>query len=141
MNSEYELKNADGKVTDMKEAMAEAVDEKSINGTRENLYNIRRRLEDIIYNTNLNVDSTKDPEKLAKINNIILELEKSAINLGAVVSESETDEGVELTPEQIAELKKMREEEKRSHQNSNNGSQQNNGNRQNNGRQHNKGRK
>lgn len=141
VNSEYELKNADGKVTDMKEAMAEAVDEKSINGTRENLYNIRRRLEDIIYNTNLNVDSTKDPEKLAKINNIILELEKSAINLGAVVSESETDEGVELTPEQIAELKKMREEEKRSHQNSNNGSQQNNGNRQNNGRQHNKGRK
>jgi metallo-beta-lactamase family protein len=108
-NSEYELE-AGGSVVSMKEAIAEAVDERTINEARDNLYNVRRRLEDIIYNTNLSVDQTTDPEKLAKINNIILELEKSAINLGAVISESDEDENVELTDEQIAELKAAREE-------------------------------
>ena len=108
-NSEYELE-AGGSVVSMKEAIAEAVDERTINEARDNLYNVRRRLEDIIYNTNLSVDQSTDPEKLAKINNIILELEKSAINLGAVISESDEDENVELTDEQIAELKAAREE-------------------------------
>jgi len=94
----------------MKEAIAEAVDERKINEARDNLYNVRRRLEDIIYNTDLSVDSTTDPEKLAKINNIILELEKSAINLGAVITESEEDERIELTDEQRQQLREAREE-------------------------------
>jgi hypothetical protein len=94
----------------MKEAIAEAVDERKVNEARDNLFNVRRRLEDIIYNTDLSVDNTTDPEKLAKINNIILELEKSAINLGAVITESEEDENVQLTDEQRQQLKEAREE-------------------------------
>ena len=39
-----------------------------------------------------------------------MELEKSVINLGSVISESEESENVELTDEQIAELKAAREE-------------------------------
>ena len=46
-----------------------------------------------------------DPEKLARINNIIMELEKSVINLGSAISESDESENVQLTEEQIAELK------------------------------------
>lgn len=111
VNSEYELEAAEGKVVNMKEAMAEAVDAKTINESRENLFNVRRRLEDIIYNTNLSVDQNADPEKIAKINNIILELEKSAINLGATISESGADEGIDLTDEQRQELKEAREAE------------------------------
>ena len=109
VNSEYELEEGGGVIT-MKEAIADAVDEKRVNEARENLYNVRRRLEDILYNANLSVNNGTDPEKLAKINNIIMEVEKSVINLGSVISESEESENVELTDEQIAELKASREE-------------------------------
>ena len=109
VNAEYELEPSNGVVVDMKEAMAEAVDEKSLNSARDNLFNVRRRLEDIIYNTNLSIDKSTNPERLAKINNIILELEKSAINLGAVISERDEDDGIELTQEEIEELKEERD--------------------------------
>ena len=109
VNSEYELEESGGVVT-RKEAIADAVDEKRVNEARENLYNVRRRLEDILYNANLSVDKSTDPEKLARINNIIMELEKSVINLGSAISESDESENVELTEEQIAELKAAREE-------------------------------
>ena len=75
-NSEYELEPASGEVLSMQEAMAEAVDEKTINEARHNLFVVRRRLEDIIYNTDLAVTPETSPEQLAKINNIILELDK-----------------------------------------------------------------
>ena len=39
-----------------------------------------------------------------------LELEKSVINLGSAISESDESENVQLTEEQIAELKAAREE-------------------------------
>ena len=109
VNSEYELEESGGVVT-RKEAIADAVDEKRVNEARENLYNVRRRLEDILYNANLSVDKGTDPEKLARINNIIMELEKLVINLGSAISESDESENVELTEEQIAELKAAREE-------------------------------
>ena len=109
VNSEYELEESGGVVT-RKEAIADAVDEKRVNEARENLYNVRRRLEDILYNANLSVNKGTDPEKLARINNIIMELEKSVINLGSAISESDESENVELTEEQIAELKAAREE-------------------------------
>ncbi len=112
VNSEYELEAGGGVVT-MKEAIADAVDEKRVNEARENLYNVRRRLEDILYNANLNVDKRTDPEKLARINNIIMELEKSVINLGSVISESDESENVELTEEQITQLREAREETER----------------------------
>jgi hypothetical protein len=97
----------------MKEAMAEAVDERTVNTARENLFNVRRRLEDIIYNTDLSVDQNTDPEKLARINNIILELEKSAINLGATISESDEDDGIELTAADIEAIKEENEKRKK----------------------------
>ena len=109
VNAEYELEESGGVVT-RKEAIADAVDEKRVNEARENLYNVRRRLEDILYNANLSVNKGTDPEKLARINNIIMELEKSVINLGSAISESDESENVELTEEQIAELKAAREE-------------------------------
>lgn len=112
-NAEFELENTEGAVVDMKEAMAEAVDERTVNTARENLFNVRRRLEDIIYNTDLSVDQNTDPEKLARINNIILELEKSAINLGATISESDEDDGIELTAADIEAIKEENEKRKK----------------------------
>ncbi|MDO4869418.1 MAG: MBL fold metallo-hydrolase [Bacillota bacterium] len=111
-NAEYELENAGGTVVNMKEAMAEAVDEKTVNEARENLFNVRRRLEDIIYNTNLSVDQNTDPEKLARINNIILELEKSAINLGATIVDNGGDDGIEITKEEMDAIKEEQRHKK-----------------------------
>lgn len=112
-NAEFALDGPEGAAVDMKAAMAEAVDEKSVNDARDNLFNVRRRLEDIIYNTNLSVDQNTEPEKLARINNIILELEKSAINLGATISERDEDDGIALTAEDIEAIRQEKEKEKR----------------------------
>ena len=98
----------------MTEAMAEAVDEKTVNEARANLFNVRRRLEDIIYNTDLAVGNDTSPEQLAKINNIILELEKSAINLGATLTEGKDGtKDIELTPADKASIAAAKELEER----------------------------
>ena len=110
VNSEFELASTEGVIVDMKEAMAEAVDEKTVNDARDNLFNVRRRLEDIIYNTDLSIDKNTDPEKLARINNIILELEKSAINLGSAISERGDDDSINLTEEDKAAIEAVKEE-------------------------------
>ena len=113
-NAEYELEASSGEVISMTEAMAEAVDEKTVNEARANLFNVRRRLEDIIYNTDLAVGNDTSPEQLAKINNIILELEKSAINLGATLTEGKDGtKDIELTPADKASIAAVKELEER----------------------------
>lgn len=72
------------------EAMEDAVDEEALNNLRNNLFKIHRGIEDILYNTKLAVGEDISKEKLAKINNMVLELEKSTINLGSAVSDDET---------------------------------------------------
>ena len=115
-NAEYELEPASGEVISMTEAMAEAVNEKDINETRHTLFNVRRRLEDIIYNTDLAIGPETSPEQLAKINNIILELEKSAINLGSTLTEGKDgSKDIELTDADratIAAVKELAQREK-----------------------------
>ena len=71
----------------MEQAMADAIDEETLANTRNNIADIHRRLEDILYNAKLMVGGDIEPEKLARINNIVLELEKSTINLGAEVGQ------------------------------------------------------
>jgi len=86
-NSEFILEKDD--IVNMEQAMADAIDNETLNNTRNNLSEIHRGIENILYNAILAVDDDIAPEKLAEINNIVLELEKSAINLGAAVSEEE----------------------------------------------------
>ena len=82
-NSEFILEKDE--IVNMEQAMADAVDEETLSKTRDNIADIHRRLEDILYNAKLVVGDDIEPEKLARINNIVLELEKSTINLGAEV--------------------------------------------------------
>ena len=110
-NAEYELEESGGVVNmEGSHGRGSRREERSTKPVN-NLYNVRRRLEDIIYNANLSVDKERIPEKLARINNIILELEKSAINLGSAISESDESENVELTGgTSIAAAQRKREE-------------------------------
>ena len=86
-NSEYVLENDE--IVSMEQAMKEEVDEEMLDGLRTNLFDIHRRIEDILYNTKLAVGENMSPEKLTEINNMVLELEKSTINLGSAVSDVE----------------------------------------------------
>lgn len=89
-NSEYILEKDEQ--MSVGEAMEDAVDEETLNNLRNNLFKIHRGIEDILYNTKLAVGEDISKEKLAKINNMVLELEKSTINLGSAVSDDETEE-------------------------------------------------
>ena len=84
-NSEFVLEKDE--IVNMQQAMAEAMDAEAISKTKNNLADIRRRLEDILSNADMAIDSEMDPDKLTRINNIVLELEKSTINLGAEVGQ------------------------------------------------------
>ncbi len=46
-------------------------------------------LDDILYNAEQEVGKAASPERIAKINNIILDLEKDTMNLGMAVTKSE----------------------------------------------------
>lgn len=84
-NSEFVLEKDE--ILNKREAMQDAMDSEALESVKKNIADIHRRLEGILYNTHLAVDSKLSPEKLAKINNIVLELEKDSVNLGAAVTE------------------------------------------------------
>lgn len=84
-NSEFVLEKDE--IVNIEQAMAEAVDAETLAKTKNNLADIQRRLEDILYTARLAVDADIEPEKLARISNIVLELEKATINLGAEIGQ------------------------------------------------------
>ncbi len=87
-NSEFVLEKDE--IVSEKQTVDDPVDDETVNNIRNNLLDIHRRTEDILYNTSLALGGGRmSPEKLAQINNIVLELEKSTINLGSAVSDDE----------------------------------------------------
>ena len=86
-NSEYVLE--ENEIVSMRQTAEDDMDAEAANAARSTLTGIHRRIEDILYNANLAIDGKMPHDKLMQINNIIQELEKSAINLGAAVSESQ----------------------------------------------------
>ena len=97
-NSEYELIRDEMITT--KAAAEKEIDEGTINNTTSTIFSVHRRIEDILYNARpaLN-DETISPDKLAKINNIVMELEKNTMNLGAAIAEHDDKESLDKTLE------------------------------------------
>ncbi|NLD19963.1 MAG: MBL fold metallo-hydrolase [Clostridiales bacterium] len=89
-NSEFTLEKDE--IVSKQQAMEEMVTTETVNKTRDEIQGVHRRLEDIIYNAGLALNESIPPEKLAKINNILQELEKSTINLGTAVNEEEKEQ-------------------------------------------------
>lgn len=92
-NSEFILEKDE--LVNLEQAMAEAMDAEKVMNTRNNISDIHRRMEGILYRANLAVGDHISPELLAKVNNIVLELEKSTINLGAAISEGGENEKIQ----------------------------------------------
>lgn len=86
-NSEFILEKDE--IINEEEAMKDAMDSEALEGIKKNIADIHRRLEAILYNANLAVNGNLSPEKMARINNIVLELEKNSTNLGAAVTEEQ----------------------------------------------------
>ncbi|MDO4553189.1 MAG: MBL fold metallo-hydrolase [Bacillota bacterium] len=88
LGAEYEM------VKD-EDAVLESTDE-DIQETRENLYKLRSKiatvhdqLESILYNTLLASGDDMTPERISEVNNIVLALEKSTLNLGSTVTKGD----------------------------------------------------
>lgn len=69
----------------------DGLEEEIIGNTQDTLTDIHSRIEDILYNAKLAVGKDISSEKMTKINNLVMELEKSTINLGAVINEEDRD--------------------------------------------------
>lgn len=93
--SEFELQK--DQVVSMDEELREQFNEETIYDMKTRIANINEGLQDILYNTHLAVGTDASPERLAEINNLILELEKQYINLGSAVTKE--DRKVENAPE------------------------------------------
>lgn len=89
-NSEYTLEKDE--IVSMQQVIEEDVDEELLNNLRNKLFEIHMKMESILYNTKLAVGKDISPKKLVKINNMVMELAKSAINLGAAVSDDEDND-------------------------------------------------
>jgi len=84
-NSEFVLDHDE--LINKEEALKDAMDSEAIQITKDKIADINRRLETILYNTSLAVSHELTPEKLAEINNLVMELEKSSVNLGVAIGE------------------------------------------------------
>lgn len=97
--SEFEL---DGEVV-LNESIgiAQGLDDQDLQNLRSKISNISSNIEDVLYNAKLITGSDISPEKLIKINNVVQELEKASINLGATITEEDRS---------FEELNKLKEE-------------------------------
>lgn len=84
-NSEFVLEHDE--LINKEEALRDAMDSEAIENTKKKIADIHSRLETILYNTSLATGTELTPEKLAEINNLVMELEKSSVNLGVAVGE------------------------------------------------------
>lgn len=88
-NSEFVLEKDE--IVNREEAMKEALDDETLAAMKVRIADVHDDLEKILYNTHLAVDGNVAPERLAEINNIVLELEKSTMNLGSAVTKEDNN--------------------------------------------------
>lgn len=88
--SEFVLENH--KIVNKEQALREAVNQEGVVNIKKRISDIHYDLEKILYNTQLAVDEELSPQRIAEINNIVLELEKMSLNLGSVVTKQDHTE-------------------------------------------------
>ncbi len=95
--SEYQL----DRVTTLtsQDIPAERVDKEELMKMRDRIADVHDDLENILYRTNLAVGDSISPERMIEINNIILELQKSTLNLGSTVTLEEDPKTIQIKTE------------------------------------------
>ena len=88
-NSEFELET--GTLLSKEEIIKEAIDEEAVSKLQDKLAEVEKNLEGLLESARGAVSGEISPEKLAAINNIVLELEKASLNLGSSVTAEDRD--------------------------------------------------
>ncbi|WP_312647883.1 MBL fold metallo-hydrolase [Aminipila sp.] len=88
--SEFVLENH--KIVNKEQALREAVNQEGVVNIKKRISDIHYDLEKILYNTQLAMDEELSPQRIAEINNIVLELEKMSLNLGSAVTKQDHTE-------------------------------------------------
>ena len=88
-NSEFELDMNTAQVVNREQAIEDGEKYEEVQKVRDKISDIHTGIEHILYNANLAVNDELPESKMIKINNIIQELEKATLNLGAAVTEED----------------------------------------------------
>ena len=84
-NSEFELTSSCAELLEQEAAEQAGAAQEDIQRVRNQVAKIHEELEHVMYNANLAVGSQISKEKLNRINNMVQELDRAAISLGAAV--------------------------------------------------------
>lgn len=82
----------DSHILNIEEATKQGVDDEAIQEARLRISDVHSKLENILYNADLIMGNNISEEKMVKINNIVLELEKASMNLGSSITEEDRGE-------------------------------------------------
>ncbi len=88
-NTEYELET--GEILTREDVIREALGQEDVEKLKDKLASIRGEIETVIAGAENAVTGQISPDKLAQINNIVQELEKASLNLGASVLAEDRD--------------------------------------------------
>ena len=88
-NSEYELDMNTAEITHVEKLLEEGRKDDEIERLRTQLAKIHYQLENILYTTDLAVAPDISGDKLAKINNLVQELDKTTLVLGSAITEED----------------------------------------------------
>ncbi len=89
-NCEFDLPT--GKLLSKEEVIKEFIDEEGIEELKEKIVSIQSELSSILENTKGVMENDISAEKLQRINNIVLELEKASLNLGSSITAEDRDD-------------------------------------------------
>ena len=82
--SEFELKKTE--IVSKEEIYEDAIDNESVEATKQRIIEIHDQIENLLYNTGLVMGEKISPEKMSRINDLVLALQKDSLNLGSVIT-------------------------------------------------------
>ncbi len=82
--SEFELKKTE--IVSKEEIYEDAIDNEAVEATKQRIVEIHNQMENLLYNTGLVMGEKISPEKMSKINDLVLALQKDSLNLGSVIT-------------------------------------------------------
>ncbi len=82
--SEFELKKTE--IVGKEEIYEDAIDNEAVEATKQRIVEIHNQMENLLYNTGLVMGENISPEKMSKINDLVLALQKDSLNLGSVIT-------------------------------------------------------
>ena len=82
--SEFELKKTE--IVSKAEIYEDAIDNEAVEATKQRIIEIHDQIENLLYNTGLVMGEKISPEKMSRINDLVLALQKDSLNLGSVIT-------------------------------------------------------